>query len=289
MVKKSPNIVATVTVYVQGHPPVQGDESPRKAQECPAGNPSDKFSRSRPRRPVSIKAWFTSVCIILAAIAFSSFSWFDSLDSLRSKDDAKTFVRRPIVNPHVSLATVKVPSETLNTMAPDVVQDPIGGEQPEGKRPNEATQQQTKAPQAPTHAKPLPGHKATLFSQALALHKDGRLQEAKKMYEAALEHSPKLVWALNNLGTIYIREKDYPEAHRILKKATQADASYADPYYNLACLHALQTNVEQSLSYLKQAIAADDTVRDLAQGDKDLGNLRGHTEYERILKGVKKP
>lgn len=289
MVKKSPKIVATVTVYVKDNPPAQGDEQLKKAQEFPAGNPSDKSSRSRPRRPVSAKAWFTSVFIILVAIAFPSYSWFDCLDSLRSKGEAKTFVRRAIVNPPVSLATVKVPLETLNIMAPEVPQHQIGGEQPKGKRPNKATEEQKKAPQAPTHAKPLPRQKTTLFSQALALHKDGRLLEAKKMYEAALERSPNLFSALNNLGTIYIREKDYSEAHRVLKKATLADASYADAYYNLACLHALQANVEQSLSYLKQAIAADDTVRDLAQRDKDLGNLRGHIEYERILKGVKKP
>ena len=106
------------------------------------------------------------------------------------------------------------------------------------------------------------------------------------MYEAALERSPNLVSALNNLGTIHIGERDYSQAHTVLEKATLADPSYADPYYNLACLYALQTDVEQSLFYLKKAIAADDTVRDRAQGDKDLENLRGHVEYERIIKGL---
>ena len=108
------------------------------------------------------------------------------------------------------------------------------------------------------------------------------------MYEAALERSPNLVSALNNLGTIHIGEKDYAQAHSVLEKATLADPSYADPYYNLACLNALQTNVEQSLFYLKKAIAADDTVRDRAKGDIDLANIQGHVEYERIVNGVKK-
>jgi tetratricopeptide (TPR) repeat protein len=176
----------------------------------------------------------------------------------------------------------------LNTIALKVPQRPIGREQPKvgPSSTNKDTEQQKKTPQPPTHAKPLPRKKTTLFRQALALHKNGRIQEAKKMYEAALERSPNLASALNNLGTIYISEKDYSEAHRVLEKATLADASYADPYYNLACLHSLQTNVDKGLSYLKKAIAADDALRDQAQRDKDLGNLRGNIEYERILEGM---
>jgi tetratricopeptide (TPR) repeat protein len=219
-------------------------------------------------------------------MAFSGYSWLNALDSFRWKNEAKTFVRRAVVNPPVSFPTPRVSQKTWNTMASETPQHQMAGEQSQGESSNEAIEQQKQEPQAAPHLKTLPDQKPTLFRQALALHKDGRLQEAKKLYEAALERSPHLVSALNNLGTIHIGEKDYSQAHRVLEKATLADPSYADPYYNLACLYALQTDVEQSLFYLKKAIAADDTIRDRAQGDKDLENMRGHIEYERIVKGL---
>jgi len=280
-------IVATVTIYVHEPPHRQGDPWPAKAQEDPAGNPRDPSPRSCFRRFASARPWFLSFFVILAAVAFSGYSWLNALDSSRWKNEAKTFVRRAIVNVPVSIPIPQVSRETLNTMASEVPQYQMAGEQSQGESSNKPMEQQKEAPQPPLRPKPLLGQKATLFRQALVLHKDGRLQEAKKMYEAALERFPNLVSALNNLGTIHIGEKDYSQAHRVLEKATLADPSYADPYYNLACLYALQTDVEQSLFYLKKAIAVDDTVRDRAQGDKDLENVRGHVQYTRIVKGLK--
>jgi tetratricopeptide (TPR) repeat protein len=251
------------------------------------GNLGDASSKSGSRRSVSAKPWFLSVFIILVAVAFSGYSWLDALARFRGDDDGKTFVRRAIVNAPASLPTPKVSQETLNTIASKAPPYQMAREKPKETSPNNATEQQKKAPQASPDPNPWPLKETTLFSQALALHKDGRLQEAKKLYEAALERSPNLVSALNNLGTIHIGEKDYAQAHKVLEKAALADPTYADPYYNLACLNALQTNVQKSLFYLKKAIAADDTVRDRAKGDIDLANIQGHVEYERIVNGVK--
>ena len=287
MVGESQKIVATVTIYVRENPHGQGDPWPAKAQEDPAGSPRDPWPRSCFRRFASARSWLLSFLVILVAVAFSGYSWLNAFASFRWKNEAKTFVRRAIVNVPVSLPMPEVSQEALDTVASEVPQHRVAREQSQGESSNKPMEQQKEASQTPPHPKPLLGQKPTLFRQALALHKDGRLQEAKKMYEAALERSPNLVSALNNLGTIHIGEKDYAQAHRVLEKATLADPSYADPYYNLACLYALQTDVEQSLFYLKKAIVADDTIRDRAQGDKDLENIRGHVEYERIVKGFK--
>jgi tetratricopeptide (TPR) repeat protein len=129
---------------------------------------------------------------------------------------------------------------------------------------------------------------ATLYSQALALQKEGRLQEARKLYEAALQRSPRLVSALNNLGAIYIKEKNVAAARRVFEKAIRIDANYVDPYYNLACLHALQNDVGRSLFYLKKAVSVDEAARKWAETDEDLLNLRGHIQYEKIVKSAQK-
>lgn len=129
------------------------------------------------------------------------------------------------------------------------------------------------------------GGGATLYKQALALQKQGRLQEAIRLYRAALQRSPDLVSALNNLGAIYIQQKNPSEAQKVLEKAIRQNRNFVDPYYNLACLHAQQKDIGRSLFYLKKAISVNEAARRWANNDEDLKNLRGNVEYEKIIKG----
>jgi tetratricopeptide (TPR) repeat protein len=124
---------------------------------------------------------------------------------------------------------------------------------------------------------------AALYLQGLALQREDSFEEAKKMYEAALKISPNLASAWNNMGTIYMKERNYGSAIIAFQKALRIKPNDADPYYNLACLYALQRNVGQSLSYLRKAIAADDEARQWAITDDDLKNLRGHAEFKEIV------
>jgi tetratricopeptide (TPR) repeat protein len=128
---------------------------------------------------------------------------------------------------------------------------------------------------------------ATLYLDALAHHREGSLQKAKKLYEAALKSSPDLASAWNNLGAIYMKERNYRAAVSVLQKALRIKPNDADPYYNLACLYALQENVAQGLSYLKKAVSVDGEARKWAMTDADLKNLHGHSEYEEIIRETK--
>ena len=154
--------------------------------------------------------------------------------------------------------------------------------------PGEKKQEAEERQQASvTKAKPQKDTK--LYSQALAFQRTGSLQAAKKLYEAALETSPHLVSALNNIGVIYITEKNHVAALGVLETAVKIKPTYVDPYYNLACLYALQNNVGRSLSYLKKAVSADEAARTWARTDRDLENLHGHCEYEKIVREAKSP
>lgn len=141
----------------------------------------------------------------------------------------------------------------------------------------------TAEPRKPPENAPKNAAKA-LYRQALALQKQGKLQQAVKLYKAALQGSPELVSALNNLGVIYIKQKNPAEARRVLEMAIRKDSRFVDPYYNLACLYAQQKDIARSLFYLKKAISADNQARQWAATDEDLRNLRGNPEYERIIK-----
>ena len=157
-----------------------------------------------------------------------------------------------------------------------------------GNEEEEKKEERQKLQQGPaTKADPEKG--TALYSRGLALQKKGLLQEAKELYEAALEISPDLVSALNNVGVIYIKEKNYGAASKALEKALKITPNHVDSYYNLACLYALQKDVGRSLSYLKKTVAVDDAARRWAMIDEDLTNLHGHSEYEEIVRETKSP
>ena len=123
-----------------------------------------------------------------------------------------------------------------------------------------------------------------LYDSARRLQKMSRLEEARRLYHKALMLDPGHVYALNNLGVIYIQEGNYSEAQKSLEDAIQQKPEYVDPYYNLACLYALKGEVMKSLAQLKKAVSLDDAVSEWARKDRDLQNLRGVPGFEEIMR-----
>ena len=122
-----------------------------------------------------------------------------------------------------------------------------------------------------------------LYDKARVFHKNGGLQDARRLYQEVLRVDPGYVDALNNLGVIYLHERDFAAAQNYLEKAIRLNPKYADIYYNLACLNALQGEVSQSFVYLKKAITLNHEVHDWAQKDTDLTNLRNLPEFKDLM------
>ena len=261
----------------------------QKEKDILAGKYAKVWSTYRDGHSVFKRQWLASSCLIVNAVAFSAFSWLHSLPELTLNNKESVAVHREAVTVpdrhNLGKATGSLLGKAaLNSRGAKVKGRPTSRALPTRKERQKETQ---KAPQALAR-KSAPDDATTLYSQALALQKEGRLQDARKLYETALERSPRLVSALNNLGAIYIKEKNYVAARRVLEKAIRIDPGYVDPYYNLGCVHALQKDVGRSLFYLKKAISVDEAVRKWAKTDKDLQNLRGHSEYEKIIQGTHK-
>jgi len=123
-----------------------------------------------------------------------------------------------------------------------------------------------------------------IYKKALALYKDKDLKEAKKLYLKALNMDPGYVDALNNLGVIHIHDKEYEAAQINFKKAIRLKPSYVDPYYNLACLYSLTGEVDQGLLYLNKAISINPAVKEWAEKDSDLKELRASSDFYDIMK-----
>ena len=122
-----------------------------------------------------------------------------------------------------------------------------------------------------------------LYQRGKEHHKSGRLNRARMWYEKALVADPGCVVALNNLGVLLIKDKNYPAARSRFEKAIRLKPGYVDPYYNLTCLFALTDQPEQALRYLKRAISIDPQVKEWALEDADLGKLHNLAGFKGIV------
>ena len=131
-------------------------------------------------------------------------------------------------------------------------------------------------------AKQLAESKA-LFTQALQKQREGKLEEAKILYRKVVKIDQNNVQAFNNLGVIYMGEKNYRRAIIRFNNALDIKHDYVDAHYNLACLYAQKNDVPQSLFYLKNAIEFNPEARKWAKDDGDLKALTNLPEFKKLM------
>lgn len=203
----------------------------------------------------------------------------------QKKPKTQALERSSAVKPKPGKGTTIVSQGALDSQGSQATKKQTNQTPPSPKKKT----QERKEPQKSLADKPQHKNGSSLYSEALSLQKQGAFQEAKRLYKDALQVSPNLVEALNNIGVIYMKEKNYGAARGVLERAVKTEPSHVDPYYNLACLYALQKNKSRSLSYLKKAVSVDEAARMWAKTDGDLANLHGHAEYEHIVRETEGP
>lgn len=162
------------------------------------------------------------------------------------------------------------------------VADPNSPPRPENGNKKKAIIAQSIQPPQPKQPKVVVDAKVS-YEKARVFQRNGSLKDAGRLYRESLRADPGYVDALNNLGVVYIQEKDYLAAQISFEKAILLKPEYVDPYYNLACLYALKGVTKESIVYLKKAISLDQSVKSWARGDADLENLRDQPEFKKII------
>jgi len=110
------------------------------------------------------------------------------------------------------------------------------------------------------------------FQEAFELHKNGSLQEAKKIYEAILEETPNDFNCLHHLGLIAKNNKEYLSAFELISQAITINPNSAAAHFNLG-------NVLKSLNKINDAIASYDKAINI-KPDHELYLFRGIAFHE---------
>ena len=96
---------------------------------------------------------------------------------------------------------------------------------------------------------------AQILQDALALHQQGRLREAEKLYTRAIKASPQNFDALHLLGLVKAQSGQMGEAYRLMSAALKVNPNVPDALTNFAnVLHALKRDGE-ALECLDKALA----------------------------------
>jgi tetratricopeptide (TPR) repeat protein len=112
-------------------------------------------------------------------------------------------------------------------------------------------------------AKSGPFDPGQALREAVALHRQGRLHEAEKIYARVLKAVPGHFDALNLLGAIKARQGHFGEAQRLFGAAVKADSRAPQGWSNLGQAH-------YALNRLPEALECFDKARALAPDDADI-------------------
>ncbi len=112
--------------------------------------------------------------------------------------------------------------------------------------------------------------KEHFLNEAIEHEKKGETDAAILAYKGAIGIDEKFVDALNNLGAIYFKQKDWENALDMFKKAAEADPTHADSQANLGRIQLKLKSYAEAEAAFKAAAASDPSAIAVL---KDLGTV----------------
>lgn len=124
---------------------------------------------------------------------------------------------------------------------------------------------------------------------AIILRAEGKYEEALAQSELALRYMPGDISPLNNYANLLVDLKRYDEAEVYFHRAIESFPEHPKPYYNLACLYALNGRTDEALANLTEAFKLSDALRLEAMNDGDFAGLREDPRFDALVHRGKQP
>jgi len=122
-----------------------------------------------------------------------------------------------------------------------------------------------------------------ILAQAIKRQEEGKLAQARALYRRVIRREANNWQALNNLGVIYLSQKNYRRAALRFHDALAVQPDSVDVIYNLACLYAQTNELTRSLQYLQRAVKLNPEARQWAKRDHDLTVLKESPDFSNLL------
>ena len=113
-----------------------------------------------------------------------------------------------------------------------------------------------------------------LFKNAVNFHTNGKIIEAKNIYENILKVKPDHFLALGNLGIVFSQLKESKKAVELFNEAIKINPRYAEAYYNLGNIYRESADYKKSIEFYKNAksfnisLINDEVKEDVIKGIK---------------------
>jgi len=128
-----------------------------------------------------------------------------------------------------------------------------------------------------------------LFLKRLSDEFDRKREQLRKKDFAHLKDKPDLAIAHELLGEVYLSQKQFVEAEKSLRKASEINPKWNTPYLSLAKLHAVQNDMPGAIKSLESGLKAvpDDvqlllTLASTQESSRDYSGAI--SSYEQLLK-----
>jgi tetratricopeptide (TPR) repeat protein len=92
------------------------------------------------------------------------------------------------------------------------------------------------------------------YKKATKLRDEGKPREAIQHYQKALTIAPTMYFARNNLGSLYLENKWFPEAEAEFRKVIAENQADANAYFNLGNVCLLTKRFDQATDFIQQGL-----------------------------------
>jgi tetratricopeptide (TPR) repeat protein len=102
-----------------------------------------------------------------------------------------------------------------------------------------------------------------LTNLAVALSKDGKQKDARKIFEKVVEESPDMVESKVGLGLVLFERGNIDEAIEIFKEASKMDEAEAFTYANLGYAYEKKEDIDKAILNWEKALELDPMLKDV--------------------------